>query len=37
MQDYVIDDVVLIWQFVDNVAIDDVDILHVKMMTCSEP
>jgi hypothetical protein len=30
MQDYVIDDVVLIWQLVD-----DIDTFHVKRMTCS--
>jgi hypothetical protein len=30
MQDYVADDVVLIWQLVD-----DVDTLHVKRMTSS--
>jgi hypothetical protein len=36
MHDYVTDDVVLIWQLVDNVVVDDVDTLHVKRMTCSE-
>jgi hypothetical protein len=35
MQGYVTDDVALIWQLVDNVAVDDVDILHVKRMTCN--
>jgi hypothetical protein len=35
MQDYIADDVVLIWQLVDDVPVDDVDILHVKRMTCS--
>jgi hypothetical protein len=35
MQDYVADDVVLIWQLMDNVVVDDVDILHVKRITCS--
>jgi hypothetical protein len=35
MQDYVVDDIVLIWQLVDNVVVDDVDILHVKRMTYS--
>jgi hypothetical protein len=34
-QDYVVDDVVLICQLPDDMAIDDVDILHVKRMTCS--
>jgi hypothetical protein len=28
-------DVVLIWQLVDDVAVDDVDTLYVKRMTCS--
>jgi hypothetical protein len=32
----VVGDVVPIWQLVDDVAVDDVDILHVKRMTCSE-
>jgi hypothetical protein len=38
MQDYVVDDVVLIWPLVDDVAVDDVDAmhLHVKRITCSE-
>jgi hypothetical protein len=35
MQDYVTDDVVLIWQLVDDVVVDDVDTLHVKRMTYS--
>jgi hypothetical protein len=35
MQDYVADYVMLIWQLVDDVAVDDVDILHVKRMTYS--
>jgi hypothetical protein len=35
MQDYVADDVVLIWQLMDNVVVDDVDILHAKRITCS--
>jgi hypothetical protein len=32
MQDYVADDVVLIWQLVNDVTVDDVDILHIKRM-----
>jgi hypothetical protein len=35
MQDYVGDDVVLIWQLIDNMAVGDVDTLYVKKMTCS--
>jgi hypothetical protein len=35
MQDYVTDDLVLIWQLLDNVAVDDADILHVKRRTSS--
>jgi hypothetical protein len=35
MEDYVMD-VVVIWQLKDDVAIDNVDILHVKRMDCSE-
>jgi hypothetical protein len=35
MQDYVADHVVLIWQLVDDVVVDDVDTLYVKRMTCS--
>jgi hypothetical protein len=30
MQDFVTDNVVLIWQLVNDVAVDDVDTLHVK-------
>jgi hypothetical protein len=33
MQDYVADDVVLIWQLVNDVTVDDVDILHINRMT----
>jgi hypothetical protein len=29
-------DVVVIWQLKDDVAIDDVDTLHVKRIDCSE-
>jgi hypothetical protein len=32
----VADDVVLIYQLVDDVIADDVDILHVKRITCGE-
>jgi hypothetical protein len=32
MQDYVAEDVVLIWQLVNDVTVDDVDILHIKRM-----
>jgi hypothetical protein len=35
IQDYVTDDPILIWQLMDDVTIDDVDILHVKRMTSS--
>jgi hypothetical protein len=35
IQDYVTNDVVLIWQLVNDVVVDDVDTLHVKTMTCS--
>jgi hypothetical protein len=30
IQDYVTDDIVLIWQLVDNVTVDHVDILYIK-------
>jgi hypothetical protein len=30
------DGVVLIWQVVDDIVVDDVDTLHAKRMTCSE-
>jgi hypothetical protein len=32
MLNYVIDDVEVIWQLVDDVVVDDVDIFHVKRM-----
>jgi hypothetical protein len=35
MQDYVADDVVLIWQLVDDMPVDDVNTLYVNRMTCS--
>jgi hypothetical protein len=35
MQDYVADVVVLIWQLMDDVAVADMDTLHVKRITCS--
>jgi hypothetical protein len=35
MQDYVADDVVLIWQLMNDMSVNDVDILYVKIMTCS--
>jgi hypothetical protein len=35
MQDYVTHDVVVIWQLVDDVIVDDVDILYVKRKDCS--
>jgi hypothetical protein len=35
IQDYVTDDAILIWQLMDDVTVDDVDILHVKRMTSS--
>jgi hypothetical protein len=35
MQDYVTYDVMLIWQLVGDMAVDDVDNLHVKRMTYS--
>jgi hypothetical protein len=35
MLNYVIDDVEVIWQLVDDVVVDDVDIFHVKRMYCS--
>jgi hypothetical protein len=35
MLNYVTDDVEVIWQLVDDVAVDDVDIFHVKRMYCS--
>jgi hypothetical protein len=36
MQNYVADNVVVIWQLVDDVTVDDMDTLHVKRMHCSE-
>jgi hypothetical protein len=36
MQYYVADNIMLIWQLVvDDVLINDVDILHVKRITCN--
>jgi hypothetical protein len=35
MQDYVADDVVMIWHLEDDVAVDDADILYVKRMNFS--
>jgi hypothetical protein len=35
MQDYVTDDVVLICQLMDDVVVDDVNTLHIKIMTYS--
>jgi hypothetical protein len=35
MQDYVADDVVLIWQLVDDMPVDDVNTLYVNRMTYS--
>jgi hypothetical protein len=35
MQNYVTDDVVVIWHLEDDVAVYDVDTLHVKRMDCS--
>jgi hypothetical protein len=35
MQNYVADDVVLIWQLVDDITIDYMDILHIKIITYS--
>jgi hypothetical protein len=35
MQDYVIDDVVVIRQLVYDMTVDDVDTLHIKRMDCS--
>jgi hypothetical protein len=36
MQDYVVDDIMLIWQLVYDMTVDDVNILHVKTMTYSK-
>jgi hypothetical protein len=36
IQDYVTDDVVLIYQLMDGVVVDDVNTLHIKIMTYSE-
>jgi hypothetical protein len=33
IQDYVTDDVVLICQLMDGVVVDDVNTLHIKIMT----
>jgi hypothetical protein len=35
MSDYVANDVVWTTQLMDDVIIDDMDILHVKRITCS--
>jgi hypothetical protein len=32
MQDYMADDVVMIWHLEDDMTVDDVDILHIKRM-----
>jgi hypothetical protein len=36
MQDYVVHDIMLIWQLVYDMTVDDVNILHVKTMTYSK-
>jgi hypothetical protein len=33
INDYVTDNIVLIWQWVDDMIVDDVNILHVKRIT----
>jgi hypothetical protein len=35
MQDYVTNDIVLIWQLIDYVTVDNVDILYVKRISRS--
>jgi hypothetical protein len=36
IQDYITDDVVLIWQLMNDVIVDDVNTFHIKKMASSE-